>query len=93
MKCSICGKEFNGEGNNINPILSKNGNKCCNQCNEDIVIPTRLARMSTIEKLEDNVNYLSAQGREYPYKEHLKDVVIYAKTQKDLSEVLGRLAT
>ena len=38
MKCCICGRTFNGYGNNARPI--KDG-QCCNECN-DIVIMERL---------------------------------------------------
>ncbi len=47
MKCSICGKEIavekNGwsEGNNAEPV---NSGRCCNHCNNTVVIPTRLMR-------------------------------------------------
>lgn len=49
MKCSICGKEIekkqhNGKifwdkGHNAEPI---NNGRCCDKCNENVVIPTRL---------------------------------------------------
>lgn len=38
--CSICGKEFDGFGNNAEPV---NDGLCCDKCNNDIVIPRRLA--------------------------------------------------
>lgn len=38
--CSICGKEFNGFGNNAEPV---NDGICCDKCNSDIVIPRRMA--------------------------------------------------
>ena len=37
--CSICGKKYEGFGNNASPI---NSGRCCNECNSDIVIPMRL---------------------------------------------------
>lgn len=39
MKCSICGKEYEGYGNNPAPL--KRGN-CCDECNYKIVLPLRL---------------------------------------------------
>ena len=47
MKCSICGKniEVKGtwkEGNNAWPV---NNGRCCDKCNSDIVLPTRIARL------------------------------------------------
>lgn len=46
--CCICGKVFTGWGNNPDPVKDKNGNlfpedaRCCDECNNDVVIPTRL---------------------------------------------------
>lgn len=39
--CSICGKHYEGSGNNSQPI---NDGKCCDNCNNSIVIPIRLVR-------------------------------------------------
>ena len=41
-KCSICGKEFTGYGNNAYPI---NDGVCCDDCNTSEVIPARLNQM------------------------------------------------
>lgn len=41
--CCICGKEFEGFGNNPEPV--KNEGKCCDECNEKIVIPARIREM------------------------------------------------
>ena len=38
-KCCICGKVFEGEGNNAEPY--KKG-KCCDECNANVVIPARM---------------------------------------------------
>lgn len=60
MKCSICGGCFRGIGNNPEPVqkLEKDGvdyssddvkpedfNRCCDACNESIVIPARLKEL------------------------------------------------
>lgn len=37
--CCICGKEFEGYGNNPAPIK---GDRCCDDCNKSVVIPARL---------------------------------------------------
>lgn len=39
--CSICGKEFEGHGNNAWPV---NNGTCCDECNEKFVIPNRLQK-------------------------------------------------
>lgn len=41
-KCSICGKEFIGYGNNARPI---NDGVCCDDCNMSEVIPARLKQI------------------------------------------------
>lgn len=38
-KCCICGREFNGFGNNANPIRE---GSCCDYCQIRFVIPTRV---------------------------------------------------
>lgn len=41
-KCCFCGKEYDSYGNDIRPLEAMNGNRCCNYCNNTIVIPNRL---------------------------------------------------
>lgn len=37
--CSICGKNYEGYGNNAEPV---NNGRCCNDCNATIVVPRRM---------------------------------------------------
>lgn len=37
--CSICGKNYEGYGNNAEPV---NNGRCCNNCNTTIVVPRRM---------------------------------------------------
>lgn len=39
--CCVCGKKFNGYGNNAYPICK---GICCDDCNYKVVIPSRLKR-------------------------------------------------
>jgi hypothetical protein len=39
-RCSICQQPFVGYGNNPDPV---NDGVCCNDCNDNVVIPARLA--------------------------------------------------
>lgn len=48
--CVICGKEYDGYGNNAEPVKS---GKCCDKCNQEVVIPTRLKKMGIKEEVED----------------------------------------
>ena len=48
-KCVICGKEFEGYGNNAQPV--KDG-LCCDECNQKEVIPARLKKAGLKEDVE-----------------------------------------
>lgn len=48
-KCVICGKEFEGYGNNAQPV--KDG-LCCDDCNQKVVIPERLKKAGLNESAE-----------------------------------------
>lgn len=37
--CCICGKEFEGYGNNASPVVD---GCCCDECNRNVVIPARI---------------------------------------------------
>lgn len=39
--CCLCGKQYMGWGNNPEPIKGYPG-RCCNECNNDLVIPWRI---------------------------------------------------
>ena len=40
--CSICGKKYEGYGNNARPI---NNGRCCDEFNKTKVVPFRMAMM------------------------------------------------
>lgn len=42
-KCCICGKKYEGFGNNPEPV--KNKGRCCDACNEKYVIFARLEKL------------------------------------------------
>lgn len=46
--CCICGKEFEGWGNNPYPLELKGC--CCDDCNSSIVIPIRLSYLNEASK-------------------------------------------
>lgn len=48
--CCLCGKETTGWGNNPSPVVDKEGAKCCNYCNNRIVIPTRILGLTQMLK-------------------------------------------
>ena len=45
--CSICGKVFTGQGHNAQPF---NDGRCCDDCNENAVVPALLLRGAAAEK-------------------------------------------
>lgn len=42
--CVICGKEFEGWGNNPYPVA--NEGECCDECNASKVIPARIKELT-----------------------------------------------
>lgn len=49
-KYSICGKEYEGCGNNAQPV---NNGRCCDECNAKVVIPTRMHEWTWKEHCDD----------------------------------------
>ena len=43
--CCICGKEYEGYGNNPEPIKDFSSGSCCDDCNTNLVIPARMGRV------------------------------------------------
>lgn len=43
--CCICGSHFIGYGNNPWPVSKTDGDRCCDDCNSDVVIPARIINM------------------------------------------------
>ena len=42
MLCCLCGKEFEGHGNNAMPLMA---GKCCDECNHKVIV-ARIQEMS-----------------------------------------------
>ena len=42
FKCCICGEEFEGFGNNPCPVVKEEGARCCDFCDNAVVIPRRI---------------------------------------------------
>ena len=58
LTCSICGEKIGVkaggwmDGNNAEPV---NNGRCCDLCNDMVVIPTRMARMGLLRSpTQDN---------------------------------------
>lgn len=50
--CCFCGKKYANYGNDIWPIVTSNGGRCCDECNMNIVAPTRIAKHEQINANE-----------------------------------------
>ena len=44
--CCICGKVFEGWGNNPYPVVKDEDARCCDDCNAIYVIPARIAALA-----------------------------------------------
>lgn len=59
--CCICGKAFNGDGNNPEPVMpleTENGeNRCCNDCDWYVVLPARITINNAIRAAEHGQHY------------------------------------
>ena len=58
FKCDICGKTFEGYGNNPAPI---EGKVCCDECNKTYVIPARLKQLKAAFHLDDDIEGVNAK--------------------------------
>lgn len=62
--CCICGKQFDGRGNNLKPI--ETDGVCCDECNNDYVIPRRL-RDIAIARIQRDKAAIAIFGASYDY--------------------------
>jgi hypothetical protein len=55
MKCFFCGSELANGDHGHNPALTAKqveGERCCNDCNEEIVIPVRLFITTKLDQIQ-----------------------------------------
>lgn len=57
MKCCICGKEFNGYGNNPYPLTNNKEDRCCDACDLKYVV---IARLVNRRDGKETINYKNA---------------------------------
>ena len=53
-RCCLCGKEFEGWGNNPWPLALNEEERCCDECNDTKVIPARLRLMVERKNARNN---------------------------------------
>lgn len=89
--CSICGKEFDGFGNNAEPV---NDGLCCDKCNNDIVIPRRLADLDkkksidVKKKVESFLNDIYKIKFDMLLKEQMQEVADLGNVSKEFVDKL-----
>lgn len=89
--CSICGKEFDGFGNNAEPV---NDGLCCDKCNNDIVIPRRLADLDkkksidVKKKVESFLNDIYKIKFDMLLKEQMQEVADFGNVSKEFVDKL-----
>ena len=52
-RCCICGKEFEGWGNNPWPV--KSSGECCDTCNYEVVLPARIRGLEKSISKKDSI--------------------------------------
>lgn len=100
--CSICGKEYQGYGNNAQPV---DDGRCCNDCNSRVVIPFRMysGRLQEIKKngesevLEIKSRIYNDVTFYYIKEERIltdnKKILVKDITLKDLKSAINKLET
>lgn len=80
INCCFCKKEIDvKDSHNTRPVVTLNGDRCCEQCNLEIVIPSRLE----IWKNEDSLR-LVCNEKAKSCKEIAEQLI---KIYKDLTEI------
>lgn len=51
--CCICGEEFEGFGNNPYPVNKDENARCCDVCNDIVIIPARIEALNEDKKEEE----------------------------------------
>ena len=51
--CCICGEEFKGFGNNPYPVNKDENARCCDVCNDTVIIPARIEALNEDKKEEE----------------------------------------
>lgn len=90
MKCCICGREFETTktywGNDSAPLfLNKSYEErlCCNECNENVVIPVRIFYDKSIREKQ----YKECKGDWYEASRELFKNITMEKIKKDIPSI------
>ena len=91
--CCFCGKIYNHYGNDVRPIVTATGDRCCDECNQTIVIPTRLAAYNNTKVYYVLVNILSnklinKEGFECEYLTTPFDKLLISEDINNLKDII-----
>lgn len=84
MRCCICGCEFNGYGNNPDPLCASDDNeaRCCDDCNSFVTS----ARMIQLKQIEINLNASDEELTEFLEDKYI--VIFYSHTSTAPTECI-----
>ena len=88
--CCICGNEFEGYGNNPSPIVNREGARCCDLCNELIVLPNRLLYLKGHPVVGDTIHIINMNGE--PRYKRREGVITHIDDLGQLHGTWGGLA-
>ena len=80
--CSICGKNYEGYGNNAQPV---NNGRCCDKCNATVVIPRRIQEHQNRKK--GDILYGKKRSRIHRWKWIHKKRGSYCKKYKEIAKI------
>lgn len=70
--CSICKREYEGWGNNPAPFACDRGERCCDDCNDRLVVPARMMRVSDPKLLDFLVRFAQLANSFVAVREQMK---------------------
>lgn len=82
QECVICHKQFEGYGNNAEPVAE---GRCCDECNAKVVIPARIEEMNKSKKLDEAKEKDEAEEKAEP-EENIEPEEKQVEPEDDASE-------
>jgi len=87
-RCCFCNVEYDNYGNDIRPLITTSGDRCCDKCNVLIVIPNRIKFWFTdmymyVIKNRDTGEFINEYGLGTNYTNIADPTVLKFKTEED----------
>lgn len=94
--CCFCHEKYGKYGNDIRPLISTLGNRCCDKCNALIVIPNRMKFWNAeyfwvIKDLKTGLFYDHSGLPNSAIKSLLSEYVIKATTIEEAEDIIDKL--